>query len=39
VRVRFVERLRGEVRFDSEAALVAQMQADVEQTRSLLGSR
>lgn len=37
VQVRFVERLRGEVRFDSEAGLVAQMQADVEQTRALLG--
>lgn len=38
VRVRFVERLRGEVRFDSEAALVTQMQADVEQTRTILAT-
>jgi riboflavin kinase/FMN adenylyltransferase len=38
VRVRFVERLRGEVRFDGVDALVAQMQADVEQTRELLGT-
>jgi riboflavin kinase/FMN adenylyltransferase len=38
VRVRFVERLRGEVRFDGVEALVAQMAADVEQTRALLQS-
>lgn len=38
VRVRFVERLRGEVKFDSVDALVAQMQADCEQTRTLLGA-
>lgn len=38
VRVRFVERLRGEVRFDGVDALVAQMGADVEATRSLLGA-
>jgi riboflavin kinase/FMN adenylyltransferase len=37
VKVRFVERLRGEVRFDSVDALVAQMQADVDRTRQLLG--
>jgi riboflavin kinase/FMN adenylyltransferase len=36
VRVRFVERLRGEVKFESVEALVAQMQADVDQTRVLL---
>ncbi|MFN8018292.1 MAG: bifunctional riboflavin kinase/FAD synthetase [Acidimicrobiales bacterium] len=36
VRVRFVERLRGEVRFDGVDALVAQMAADVDQTRALL---
>ncbi|MEZ5204257.1 MAG: bifunctional riboflavin kinase/FAD synthetase [Acidimicrobiales bacterium] len=36
VRVRFVERLRGEVRFDGVDALVAQMAADVDATRSLL---
>lgn len=35
--VRFVERLRGEQRFDSIAALVEQMGRDVEQTRRLLG--
>jgi riboflavin kinase/FMN adenylyltransferase len=38
VRVRFVERLRGEVRFEGVEALVAQMAADVEQTRALLQS-
>ena len=36
VRVRFVARLRGEVRFDGVDALVAQMGVDVDQTRSLL---
>jgi riboflavin kinase/FMN adenylyltransferase len=36
VRVRFVERLRGEIRFDGIDPLVAQMQADVDRTRSLL---
>ena len=36
VRVRFVERLRGEIRFDGVEPLIAQMGADVEQTRSLL---
>ena len=36
VKVRFAARLRGEVKFDSVEALVAQMQADVEQTRALL---
>jgi riboflavin kinase / FMN adenylyltransferase len=35
----FVQRLRGERRFDSAAALVAQMQGDVERTRELLGAR
>ena len=38
VAVRFVERLRGEVRFDAVDALVAQMQLDVDQTRALLTS-
>jgi riboflavin kinase/FMN adenylyltransferase len=38
VKVRFVERLRGEVRFDGVDALVAQMGADVAQTRALLGA-
>ena len=36
VRVRFVERLRGEVKFDGIDPLIAQMRADVEQTRALL---
>jgi riboflavin kinase/FMN adenylyltransferase len=36
VKVRFVERLRGEVRFESVDALVAQMQADCDRTRELL---
>jgi riboflavin kinase/FMN adenylyltransferase len=35
-RVRFVARLRGEVRFESVDALVAQMALDVEETRRLL---
>ena len=35
-RVRFVERLRGQERFDSVDALVAQMGADVERCRSIL---
>ena len=37
VKVRFVERLRGEERFDTVEALVEQMQRDVEATRRLLG--
>lgn len=36
VRVRFVERLRGEVKFDGIDPLIAQMRADVEQTQALL---
>ena len=36
VKVRFVERLRGEVRFESVEGLIAQMRADVEQTRARL---
>ncbi|MGN6695010.1 MAG: bifunctional riboflavin kinase/FAD synthetase [Aquihabitans sp.] len=36
VRVRFVERLRGEIKFDGIDPLIAQMAADVEQTRALL---
>ena len=36
VRVRFVERLRGEERFDSVDALIKQIQADVDRTRELL---
>jgi riboflavin kinase/FMN adenylyltransferase len=36
-RVRFVERLRGEVKFDSVDALVAQIERDVEGTRAVLG--
>ena len=38
VRVRFVERLRGEVRFESVDALVAQMGRDCDQVRSILTS-
>lgn len=37
-RVRFVARLRGEERFDSVEALVAEMDRDVAATRALLGS-
>ena len=36
VRVRFVRRLRGEVRFESVEALVEQIQRDCDQTRALL---
>lgn len=36
VRVRFVERLRGEEKFDSVDALVAQIQSDVDRTKALL---
>lgn len=38
VEVAFVERLRGQVRFDSIDALVEQMKADVDQSRSLLAA-
>ena len=37
VKVRFVERLRGEERFDTAEALVEQMKRDVDATRRLLG--
>ena len=37
VKVRFVDRLRGEEQFDSVEALVEQMHADVEATRRALG--
>jgi riboflavin kinase / FMN adenylyltransferase len=37
VRVRFVDRLRGEVKFDSVEALVSQIERDVEDTRRILG--
>lgn len=37
--VELVERIRGQVRFDSVAALVDQMADDVERTRMVLGSR
>ena len=37
-KVRFVERLRGEERFDSVEALVEQIERDVEQTRKVLGT-
>ena len=36
VAVRFVERLRGEERFDSVEALVEQMHRDVEATRRIV---
>jgi len=36
-RVRFVERLRGEERFDSVEALVVQMERDCSAARGLLG--
>jgi riboflavin kinase/FMN adenylyltransferase len=38
VKVRFVARLRDEVRFDSVGALVEQIQRDVDQARELLGA-
>jgi len=38
VSVRFVERLRGEVRFESVDALVAQMRRDVDDTRRIVGA-
>ena len=37
VQVRFVERLRGEERFDSPEALIDQMHRDVEATRAIVG--
>ena len=37
-RLRFVSRLRGEERFESADALVAQMNKDVEAARAALGS-
>jgi riboflavin kinase/FMN adenylyltransferase len=37
--LRFLERLRGERRFESPAALVEQMHRDVEQTSALVGER
>jgi len=36
-KVRFVEWIRGEERFDSVEALVEQIQRDVDQTRKVLG--
>lgn len=38
LRVAFVDRLRGERRFDSTDALVAQMRSDVEQVRAVLAA-
>jgi riboflavin kinase/FMN adenylyltransferase len=38
VQVRFVERLRGEVRFESADALVDQIRTDVAQTTKILAS-
>jgi riboflavin kinase / FMN adenylyltransferase len=39
LRIAFVERLRGEKRFETVDALVEQMQRDVEQAKSLVASR
>ena len=39
LRLRFLQRLRGERRFESVDALVEQMGRDVEQTRSVAGTR
>lgn len=39
LRLDFMQRLRGERRFDSAAALVAQMRQDVERTRELLAAQ
>jgi riboflavin kinase/FMN adenylyltransferase len=39
VKVRFVERIRGEEQFDSIEALVEQMHRDVEATRAVLADR
>jgi riboflavin kinase/FMN adenylyltransferase len=39
VRVRFHERLRGEQKFESVDALIAQMEQDVAATRAVLGAR
>ncbi len=38
-KVRFVARLRDELRFDSVDDLIAQMERDVEETRVVLGTR
>jgi len=35
----FIERLRGERRFDTAEALMAQMQRDVERTREVVGAQ
>jgi riboflavin kinase / FMN adenylyltransferase len=37
LKLEFLERLRGERRFDSAAALVEQMRADIERTRAIAG--
>lgn len=39
LRVEFIQRLRGERRFDSAGALVAQMQLDVQRAREVCGER
>jgi riboflavin kinase/FMN adenylyltransferase len=39
MRVRFLERLRGEMRFDSADALIAEMHRDVERTRAIAALR
>jgi riboflavin kinase/FMN adenylyltransferase len=38
LRIKFLRRLRGERRFDSARSLIAQMEEDVERTRTLLAS-
>ena len=38
LRIQFLRRLRGERRFDTAGSLIAQMEEDVERTRSLLAS-
>jgi riboflavin kinase/FMN adenylyltransferase len=39
LRVRFLERLRGEMRFDGAQALIEEMHRDVERTRAICGAR
>ncbi|HEY1778078.1 MAG TPA: riboflavin biosynthesis protein RibF [Solirubrobacteraceae bacterium] len=39
LRVRFLERLRGEMRFESPEALIEEMHRDVERTRAICGTR
>jgi riboflavin kinase/FMN adenylyltransferase len=39
LRLEFLDRLRGERRFDTREALIAQMNRDVERTRELVAAR